>query len=186
MKVRPHCELLSKQFLLATQKPNHPNRVNLSAPPPPRQMSKTLSSRFGAEIRQMSRPDPPEEDYKSKLKLIHNKSVQEALNAMEPNKVLLAKPPPIHSSERCLPRATRTTLAQLRSSYSTYLNSYKARIDPSVQDICPNCNNHSHTTRHLFNCPNNITNLTARDLWTRPLEAARFLNLATEVNDDSG
>ncbi len=186
MKVRPHCEMLSKQFLLATQKPNHPNRVNLSDPPPPRQMKETLSSRFGEEIRHMSRPDLPEDVYKSKLKLIHTKSVKEALNAMEPNKVLLAPPPQIHKSEKCLPRVTRATLSQLRSGYSNFLNSYKARINPTIQDVCPNCNQHSHTTRHLFECPNNRTNLTTRDLWTRPLEAARFLNLATDVNDDGG
>ena len=186
MKVCPHCEMLSKQFLLATQKPNHPNRVDFSAPPPSRQMKKTLTSRFGAEIRQLSRPDLPEEDYKSKLKLIHTRSVREALNAMEPNKVLLTTPPPIHDSEKGLPRATRATLSQLRSSYSNYLYSYKARINPTIQDICPHCNVHSHTTRHLFECPNNRTNLTTRDLWIKPTEAARFLNLATDDNDDHG
>ncbi|MCP3662454.1 MAG: hypothetical protein GY696_08175 [Gammaproteobacteria bacterium] len=35
MKVKDHCEMLSKQFLLATQKCEHPNRVDLSLPPPP-------------------------------------------------------------------------------------------------------------------------------------------------------
>jgi hypothetical protein len=35
MKVREHCEMISKQFLLSTQKPGHPNRVNLTDPPPP-------------------------------------------------------------------------------------------------------------------------------------------------------
>ncbi len=35
MKVKDHCEMLSKQFLLATQKPAHPNRVNCSLPPSP-------------------------------------------------------------------------------------------------------------------------------------------------------
>ena len=149
-------------------------------------MKEILSSRFGAEIRHMSRPDLPEDAYKSKLKQIHTKSVKEALNAMEPNKVLMSTPPQIHASEKRLPRATRATLSQLRSGYSNFLNSYKARINPNIQDVCPNCNANSHTTRHLFNCPNNGTNLTPRDLWTRPLEAARFLNLATDVNDDGG
>jgi hypothetical protein len=186
MKVRPHCEMLSKQFLLATQKPHHPNRVNLSRPPPPRQMEQTLSSRFGAEIRQMSRPDLPEDEFKSKLKIIHTKSVREALNNMEPNKVLQSAPPPINVSEKDLPRHTRATLAQLRSGYSKYLNSYKARLNPTIVDTCPNCNNHSHTTQHLFTCPSNVTELAVTDLWHRPKEAARFLNLATEVNDDNG
>ena len=38
IKVKDHCYMLSKQFLLTYQKPAHPNRVNLSLPPTPRQM----------------------------------------------------------------------------------------------------------------------------------------------------
>ncbi len=186
MKVRAHSEMLSKQFLLATQKPTHPNKVDLSAPPPPRQMKQTLSSRFGPEIRQLSRPDIPEDEYKGKLKQIHTKSVKDAINEMLPNKVLNSIPPPIHASEKQLPRCTRATLAQLRSGYSNYLYSYKARINPTVQDNCPLCLDPSHTTNHLFNCPNNRTNLTVYDLWNRPMEAARFLNLATCDNTNEG
>ena len=92
----------------------------------------------------------------------------------------------IHDSEKNLPRATRATLSQLRSGYSNYLNSYKARINPAIQDLCPLCNAHSHTTRHIFECPANRTNMTTRDLWNKPSEAARFLNLATDDHDDHG
>ncbi len=143
MKVRPHCEILSKQFLLATQKPNHPNRVDISAPPPSRQMKRTLSSRFGDESRQMSRPDLPEEEYKLKLKQIHTNSVRDALNAMEPNKVLLSSPPP--DTEKILPNAT---LSQLRTS--NYLNIYKARINPAIHDLCPQCTMPTHLQLDIF------------------------------------
>ena len=30
MKGRPYCEMLSKQYLLATQKQDHPNPINLN------------------------------------------------------------------------------------------------------------------------------------------------------------
>ncbi len=186
MKVKPHCEMLSKQFLLATQKPHHPNRVDLTRPPPSRQMKKTLVSRYGAEIRQMSQPDLPETEYKRKLKAIHTSSVRKFITEMQPNKVLNAAPPPINDTEKQLSRSSRATLSQLRSGYSKYLNSYKARINTDIQDICPLCNNDEHTTQHLFNCPANRTDLTTTDLWSRPTEAARFLNLATDDFDDHG
>ena len=149
-------------------------------------MKQTLSSRFGAVIRQMSRPDLPEDEYKQKLKQIHTQSVSQAISDMLPNKVLNAVPPPINAAEKQLPRQTRATLAQLRSGYSNYLHSFKSRLNPTIQDTCPLCLNAGHTTQHLFECPNNRTDLTVQDLWTRPMEAARFLNLATLDHDDNG
>jgi hypothetical protein len=177
MKVKPHCDMLSQQFMLATQKPDHPNRINLSAPPPPRQMKNTLASTFGDKIKRISFPDMPEEIYKKRLKDVHTSCVKEQLSNMAKNKVLNATPPKISDSEKVLPRATRSTLAQLRSGYSNYLNSYKARLSQNqavpVTDLCPLCNAESHTTKHLFSCPSNPTTLTVRDLWSKPLEAAR-------------
>ena len=181
MKVRQHCEMLSKQYLLSTQKQDHPNPTNLNARPPARQMKETLTSKFGREIKDLSTPNLSSDAYKRRLKHIHTTSVRDMLNNMANSKVLNAPPPPINATERVLPRTTRSTLAQLRSGYSSFLNSYRARIDNSIDDTCPNCPA-THTTNHLFNCPENPTTLTVRDLWTNPLEAARFLNLAS--NDD--
>ena len=181
MPVKAHCEMISKQFLLATQKTNHPNRVRLDEPPPPRQMKNTLVSKFGNEVRDISYFDLPEDVYKKKLKFIHTKSVKEII---KPSKVLNTIPPTINDSEKTLPRKTRTTLAQLRSGYSNFLNSYKHRINPEIEDKCPHCQC-SHTTIHLFDCLNNPTTLEVRDLWTNPVEAARFLDLAPN-DDDPG
>ena len=178
MKVQPHCEMISKQFLLATQKSDHPNKTDLNKPPPPRQMKQTLTSKFGKEIKTLSR-NLTEDNYKPKIKTIHTKSVKNMLKDFSNNKVINARPPEIHRSECKLPRVTRSTLAQLRSGYSMYLNSYKSRIDPNISDKCPNCDS-SHTTEHLFNCQNNPTNLNVRSLWHKPLDAARFLNLAID------
>ena len=141
MKVRPHCEMLSKQYLLSTQKQDHPNPVELNGRPPPRQMKDTLQSKFGNYVKSISHPNLSSEDYKRKLKTIHTKSVKDMLNSMADNKVLTAPPPPISDSEKDLPRAARTTLAQLRSGYSSFLNSYKARINNtnSIPDHCPLC-----------------------------------------------
>ena len=58
------------------------------------------------------------------------------------------------------------------------LYSYLHRIrSTKYQDICPNCQSPSHTTTHLFACPNNPTTLTPEDLWHRPIEVARLLGL---------
>ena len=183
MQVHQHCKMLSKQFLLATQKSGHPIIVDLISPTPARQMKQTLKSKFGNEIRSISRPNLPEEDYKSKMKLIHTKTVKNIINNTT-NKVLNARPPEINKADLSLPRTTRSTLAQLRSGYSTYLNSYKARIDKTgpMVDKCPNCDS-SHTTSHLFNCQRNPTNLTVKDLCKNPVKTAGFLNLATDVDD---
>ena len=45
---------------------------------------------------------------------------------------------------------------------------YKHRDDPEIEDKCPHCQC-SHTTIHLFDCPNNPTTLEVRDLWTNPV-----------------
>ncbi len=185
MTVKDHCEMLSKQFLLQTQLPNHPNRVDLNAPPPRRQMNQTLMSKFGDEIKQMSYPDLPTDIYKQRLKALHTSSVRNSIANLEHNKVLGAPPPAISDSEKALPRITRTTLSQLRSGYSTHLKSYMSRISKEVPvpDVCPLCQQPGHTTTHLFSCPANPTTLTPRDLWINPLECARFLNLPV-IDDD--
>ena len=141
-------------------------------------MKQILTSRFGNEVKSIAR-NLTEGNYKQKLKIIHTRSVKEALSKYDNNKVLQTRPPEINSSEKNLPRTTRSTLAQLRSGYSSYLNSYKSRIDRSVTDKCPHCD-HSHTSAHLFNCPGNPTDLNVTSLWNKPVDAARFLNLAID------
>ena len=66
-------------------------------------------------------------------------------------------------------------LSRLRSGYSRKLNSYMSRIDQEIQDRCPSCNFSPHNTEHLFNCPENPSELVAEDLWTKPDKAAEFL-----------
>ena len=69
------------------------------------------------------------------------------------------------------PAPTRFTLAKLRSGYSKYLNSYMARINPHISEICPPCCSSSHTTRHLFECPQRPSSQTPLSLWTETVEA---------------
>ena len=88
-------------------------------------------------------------------------------------------PPEIHTEEKTLPRKTRSTLSQLRSGYSTYLNSFMSIINSNTTPNCPKCGHAQHDTLHLFDCPNNVTSLEVLDLWRKPKETAEFLGLDT-------
>ena len=69
MPVQAHCEMLSKQYLLSTQKENHPVKINLGSPPPRRTMKETLKTRFGEEIKQLTNNQQLDDTtYKQKLK----------------------------------------------------------------------------------------------------------------------
>jgi len=173
--------MLSEQFLLATQKQEHPNNINIQDPPPPRTMKKTLKECFSSEIQELI-PDIVlnTEDYKKGLKHIHTKYVSETIDQLQHNKVLNRRPPEVNKQERSLSRKTRCILSQLRSGYSTYLNSYMSRIDSNIQNTCPNCQGTPHDTLHIFNCPSKPTHLTPDSLWDKPQEAANFLGLHDE------
>ena len=180
MPVKEHNEMLSKQFLLSTQKPSHPNNKEISIQKPPRIMSDTLQTKYGREIKEMLPENGIDEtNHKRFLKQIHTKEVRKCTESQK-NKILNQVPPKIHSEEKSLPRKTRCTLAQLRSGYSPYLKSYLHSINASDNDTCPDCNSDPHTTPHLFNCSARPTNLTVLSLWKTPRAAAEFLRLELE------
>ena len=184
MPVKEHSYMLSQQHLLAMTHPSHPNSCNLNHRPP-RQMRQTLTSKFGSKIRDLNLQNIEEDQAKSQLRYhqteIHTRCVQETIEAFQANKVLQTCPPPINQDEKNLPRPTRSTLSQIRSGYSSYLNSYLHRINPTkYQENCPKCNSSIHNSQHLFNCPANPTDLTVTSLWENPVEAATFLGLETK------
>ena len=108
--------------------------------------------------------------------------MEDTLTNLEPNKVLNTRPPEIDTEEQSLSRKARSELARLRLGYSRLLRSYMSRIDEEVQDNCPLCHATPHDTAHLFSCSANPTELTVTDLWTKPKEAAEFLQL--DKDDD--
>ncbi len=101
--------------LLALQKQDHPNPVNLNAPHP-RQMNYTLQSKIGNSIRSISTTNLSPEDYIRNLKIILSKSVKNMLNSMADL---------ISDSVKDLPRTARTTLlltARINNTNSTSEN----------------------------------------------------------------
>lgn len=181
LPVKAHSEMLTKQHLLAMHQADHPNHHLLQEPRYNRGYKKTIRSYLpGVQKYTEGRPQISEAEYKVKYKKIHSDEVEHTVNNYPVNKVLEIKPPPINQEEKSLPRRTRSTLAQLRSGYSSHLNSYLHRIGASDSDRCPDCLVEAHTSKHLFSCTANPTNLSVEDLWTNPLKSAEFLRLTIQ------
>ena len=178
LPVKPHSEMLTRQYLLSMHQSQHPNHHQIHNPRPPRNKRRSIHD-YKASIQTYTGHSlqVTKEEYKRNNKKIHSDSVAATIRSYPPNKVLNSKPPELNIEEKQLPRTTRTTLAQLRSGYSPYLNSYLHRINRSDTDQCPKCNRAAHTTNHLFECTENPTQLQPSDLWTNPRQVAEFLEL---------
>jgi hypothetical protein len=107
---------------------------------------------------------------------LHTAAVSADICNAGPNKLLGEYPPCINKSEETLPRSHRVALAQLRSSYCARLRSYQHSIGRADDAICPECGAFSQTPSHLFNCPRFPTDLTKKDLWSNPREAAVYVS----------
>ena len=172
--------MLSRQFQLACNLPDHPCYELTLSEDNPRKIRKT-SSCFKHEIKDLVTPNITADDYKKGLEQLHKTAVADCLANYLPNPVLNGPPPPISSEEKHLPRESRRILAQLRSGHSHILMSYRSTIDNSASDICPDCRIHEHTVEHLFKCTAKPTTLTPVALWRRPVEASIFLGLSTTI-----
>ena len=112
-------------------------------------------------------------EYKNALKRIYRHTVHSQLNK---DSKQIGTPPPKIAEEQTLPRSR---LAQLRTGYCPQLNSYLIRIFDNVDNRCPKCDVPPHDVNHIFNCSKNTTDLKLINLWERPVEVAKWLNLTT-------
>ncbi len=97
----------------------------------------TLYTEFGLETKDILPAGGLTKDtYKKKLKKLHTSDVRADILNSRHNPVLNEPTPSIYKYELKLPRKTRSTISELRSGYSSYLNSYLSRIssDNSVQN----------------------------------------------------
>ena len=176
LPVREHLSLLSSQFLARCLVPSHPSHTIVTAPSGPRRIKHTLQSRFlPAVAPHLTNGTLTPDTYKDTIKTLHTSAVTSAISSRRFNRVLASPDPTVSEEEKTLPRAYRTTLAQLRSGFSPALNTYLHRINKSPDDLCPSCRGAPHTTSHLFTCGSHPTSLTVRDLWDRPCAVAEFL-----------
>ena len=184
LQVKDHCDLLTKQYVATMHHSEHPNHhIAQEHHIPPRVMRQTPMLTHKKDLPIINLDPLPSK--KILLSTIHTQAVEEAISKLPPNQVLNAPAPEISKDEVKLPRKTRSTLSQLRSSYSPFLQSYMYRINKAESDRCPKCLVNEHTTDHLFNCPANPTTLTARDLWANPIQAAEHLDLPTTELEDN-
>jgi hypothetical protein len=151
-------------------------------------MKHTLQTRFLPSISHLLEEGslPPPDSYSTALSTLHSSVVFSYLASAAPNKVLLTPAPTVSSSEQSLPGAARSALSQLRSGYSSRLNSYLARIGAANSPLCPECGAMDHTTHHLFRCPSQPTSLTPLDLWSNPGPTAAFLSSLPFLSDILG
>ena len=175
LPIKDHCNMISKQFLLTNHVPGHPGYKHIHERLPARSHLKPTIQNMRQEIQDLL--PVSRDNLKVKQKVIHTREVAKTLASYPPNKVLQANPPEVNKTAATLTRSVQSQLSQLRSGYSRLLNSYLHKIDNNIEDKCPQCNQSPHDTVHLFNCPNNPTNLTVLSLWTQPVLAANFLKL---------
>ena len=64
------------------------------------------------------------------------------------------------------------------------LNSYLSRICDNVDNHCPKCDVAPHDVKYILNCSKNTTDLKLIDLWERPVEVSKWLDLIPSVLHD--
>ena len=169
--------MLCSQFLLGALRQSHPSNAVVSADPGPRRIRSTLQSKFFNSVQPYLQDGAtPVDSYRRSLGSIHREAVADAIASIAPNRVLGRPPPPINPEEKDLPRPVRTTLAQLRSGFSSALGDYLYRIGRQPSPLCPECDSAEHSVQHLFTCAAHPTDLCPADLWERPREVAGFIS----------
>ena len=175
LKVDEHLKMLCSQHLATCLQPNHISFPIVTADSGPRRIKNTLQLHSRDQVSDLL-VNGVIEDIKEARKTIHTRAVRTAINNRRPNGVISGPAPEVNEEEANLPRGTRTTLAQLRSGYCSDLNTFKHRINLIPSPVCPCCRQADHTSQHIFDCPENPTDLVPLDLWQRPGEAAAFLS----------
>ena len=167
--------MISAQYRESSRDPGHPQHGALRRPPPERQMKKTaLDASHVTVVHSCDREDDGEKERERNKKIIHTDAVEQTINQQPPNPIIQQPAPKINKREEQLPRATRRTLAQLRSGKCPLLKAYLCNIGAADHPNCPLCNHDLHSTQHLFECREVPTRLTPIDLWYRPTEVAEL------------
>jgi hypothetical protein len=92
------------------------------------------------------------------------------------NPVLGTMSPGIHHSVEHLPRASRTSLAKLKTGKCHSLRLYQFFMNNTNDETCQLCHTAQHSSRHLFSCPVFPTSLSVIDLWLKLVDVAKFVS----------
>ena len=165
-----HLQLHASQIRQKSQHPTHPLHYITT----PRRKKQTTYNNTDYTTDIDTNPNTIDTTkIKTNKKHIRTTIVSTYLNNRQHNKVTNTIPITVHHSETTLPRATRRTMAQLRTNKCLLLRSYLNKID-DPSPLCPLYKTEPHTT-HLFNCTNINTKLQVTDLWTATVEVGHLL-----------
>ena len=182
LPIHDHLQRHASQYKQKTQHPSHPLHKHTTYFNTPR-LKNTIftngryTTNIPTDLHIVTTPD-----IKTNIRHIHTSIVSRHLATRGHNKILRTSPPHICSSEERLPRLTRRTLAQFRTSKSPFLKSYLHKVDAKTHPspLCPFYNIHTHDTHNLFNCTHIRPTLSPLDLWTDPAGVTELLARWTE------
>ena len=163
LPIREHLQLHASQI---RQKSQHPTPHPLHHNTTPRRKKQTTYNNTDYTTNIDTNPNTIDDaKIKTNMKHIHTTIVSTYLNNRQHNKVTNTIPLTVHHSKTTVPRATRRTLAQLRTNKCPLLRSYLNKIDEykHPSPLCPLCKTEPHTTLLLINCTNINTQLQVTD-----------------------
>ena len=177
LRVEDHLNLLCSQSLAKTMQPSHPSHSTVTSPSGPRNLIKTLQSRYLPTVEPyLLEGSLPPQNYTLTIKSLHTQAVASAITSYSPNRILQSPSPPIAEEEVTLPRPYRTTLAQLRSGFCSALADFRERVGLTTDPHCPSCGTEPQNVQHLFSCTEHSTSLSPVDLWDRPGLVSNFIS----------
>ena len=183
LPMKEQLNLHASQLRESAQHKGHPLYHLTQTEDPPRQMKRTI---FNAETvlpirtcEQERRRINDNEHLRNKM-ILHTQIVKDYISKKEPNKILNKKAPEINPEEALLSRKERRKLAQLRTGKCPLLKEYMYNIGKEETPLCILCRENSHNTKHLFECRKIRTDLVVEDLWTKPKETSKLIDIWIE------
>ena len=170
--IKENCNMIACQFAAeALQNPGHPCHEETKKDSSTRQVRKSLREHHKQHCQKLLlEPTCKKEE-------IHRETVKHVVQNLADNKVLNDSPPVtpdvLIENERELTRKDEVTLCQLRSGYSSKLNSYISRIDDSKSGLCRKCKKEQETVSHMVRFH---LNRKPGDLWTDPVAVSKDLD----------
>ena len=168
----------SSRYLASTLRPSHQLQSVIISSFGPRDMKGTLMSVYSEDISPyLVNRVVPEPNYNNVKNRLHANFVHRAIDARQNRNILRCAASPVNTSDKRLPRAHLSTLAQLQSGYCSALNDNLVRVGRADSSACPECGADEHSPSHLFSCSTHPT-----DLWLRPSHVANLFLLFALLN----
>ena len=107
--------------------------------------------------------------------LLQGWMIGEIVWSQEPNKVLWAVPQPVDPAEQLLPQSYRCALCQIRSTYCSWLMSFRHYVGWANDPTCSDCHATDHTVALIS------PHMDPGDMWTA--QVPQFLAGFTQFSD---